>query len=121
MKNRVEPEEQRSSAESLSQEELALHDLLLPPALRLDPKEHEVVKKVARELPKKLAPKLVIDWRKSQRARAAVKVTIKRALEVLPQETYGDAVYEQLVEAVYEHIYESYWGEGKSKYSDSIR
>ncbi|XXX75942.1 type I restriction endonuclease subunit R [Sorangium sp. So ce134] len=121
MKNNVEPEERRSSAEALSQEELALHDLLLPPELKLDAKEHEGVKKLARELPKKLAPKLVIDWRKSQRARAAVKVTIKRALEALPQETYSDEAYEKLVEAVYEHVYESYWGDGRSKYSDSAR
>ncbi|WP_437842572.1 type I restriction enzyme endonuclease domain-containing protein [Sorangium sp. So ce1153] len=119
MKNKVEPEEQRSSAEALSQEALALHDLLLPPELKLDTKAHEVVKKLARELPKKVAPKLVIDWRKSQRARAAVKVTIKRALEVLPQETYSDEMYDKLVEAVYEHVYESYWGDGKSKYTDA--
>ncbi|MGK4008360.1 HsdR family type I site-specific deoxyribonuclease [Sorangium sp. So ce1036] len=119
MKNKVEPEEQRSRAEALSQEELVLHDLLHPPTLKLNPKERELVKEVARELPKKLAPKLVIDWRKSQRARAAVKVTIKGALEVLPQDTYSDEMYEKLVEAVYEHVYESYWGEGKSKYTDS--
>ncbi len=116
MKNKVTPEEQRTGAEGLSQEELALHDLLLPPDLKLGKKEHDIVKKLARELPKKLAPKLVIDWRKSQRARAAVRVAIKRALETLPQETYSDERYERLVEAVYEHVYESYWGEGKSKY-----
>ncbi|WP_437483274.1 type I restriction enzyme endonuclease domain-containing protein [Sorangium sp. So ce1014] len=118
MKNKVEPEEQRSSAEALSQEELALHELLLPPDLKLDAKEHEAVKQLARELPKKLAPKLVIDWRKSQRARAAVKVTIKRVLEALPRGTYSDEVYAKLVEAVYEHVDESTWGEGRSKYSD---
>lgn len=117
MKDKVEPEERRNGAEGLSQEELALHDLLLPPDLKVDTKEHEVVKGLARDLPKKLAPKLVIDWRKSQRARAAVKVTIKRALDALPQETYSDEVFEKLVEGVYEHVYESYWGDGKSKYS----
>jgi type I restriction enzyme R subunit len=121
MRDKVETEEQRPRAEALSEEELALHDLLLPKDLKLAAKEHEIVKKLARELPKKLAPKLVIDWRKSQRARAAVKVAIKRALDALPEETYGDEMYEKLVEAICEHVYESYWGDGKSKYSDSAR
>ena len=38
-------------------------------------------------------------------------------LEELP-EAYDPAAYERVVAAVYEHVYESYWGEGKSKYSE---
>jgi type I restriction enzyme R subunit len=66
------------------------------PGLKLSKKDREATKKIARELPKLLEKKLVIDWRKSQRARAAVRAAIKDALDVLP---------------------ESYWGEGKSKYA----
>jgi hypothetical protein len=32
---------------------------------------------------------------------------------------YNDEIYEKIVEIVYEHVFESYWGEGKSKYSEA--
>jgi hypothetical protein len=113
---KVEGEEDRASVEDLDQERLALYDLVLVPGSKLSKNDREATKKIARELPKLLETKLVIDWRKSQRARAAVKATIKDALDVLP-EAYTPAQYEQAVEAVYEHVFESYWGEGKSKYA----
>ncbi len=80
--------------------------------------EAATVSKIALALPKKLAKKLVIDWRKTQRGRAAVRTTIKDVLEELP-EAYGPEAYERVVASVYEHVYESYWGEGKSKYSEA--
>jgi type I restriction enzyme, R subunit len=76
------------------------------------------VKRIARELPKKLARKLVIDWRKTQRARAAVTALLRDELDELP-EAYGPEVHERVVQAIYNHVYESYWGEGKSKYSEA--
>ena len=76
------------------------------------------MKKLAHDLPKKLAKKLVIDWRKTQRGRAAVRTTIKDVLDDLPK-PYGPEAFERVVAAVYEHVYESYWGEGKSKYSEA--
>ena len=60
---------------------------------------------------------VVIDWRKSQMRRAGVRVAIKAVLRDLP-EAYDEAAYEKAVEAVYKHAYESYWGQGKSKYSE---
>lgn len=70
---------------------------------------------IAKSLPKALEPALVIDWRKSQRARAKVKATLKDALDALP-ESYSDEQYAQIVETLFEHIYESYAGEGQGKY-----
>ncbi|APR84570.1 Type I restriction-modification system, restriction subunit R [Minicystis rosea] len=119
MKDKVEPEERRTSAEGLTPEQLALHDLLVVDAVTISAEERAAVKKIARELPKKLSPKLVIDWRKTQRARAAVKAAIRDELDELP-EAYGPEAYTKIVEAVYEHVYESYWGEGKSKYAEPL-
>jgi hypothetical protein len=34
-------------------------------------------------------------------------------------EAHGPEAYERVVATVYEHVYESYWGEGKSKYSEA--
>lgn len=112
---KLDGEEKRAGGEGLDQECLALYDLVLAPGLKLSAKDREATKKIARDLPKQLEKKLVIDWRKSQRARAAVRAAIKDALDVLP-EAYEREQYEKAVDAVYEHVFESYWGEGKSKY-----
>ncbi len=115
---KVEAEESRAGGKGLSQEELAIDDLLVDAEVTLGAEEREALKKIALNLPKKLAKKLVIDWRKTQRGRAAVRTTIKDVLEDLP-EAYGPKAYERVLASVYEHVYESYWGEGKSKYSEA--
>jgi hypothetical protein len=46
-----------------------------------------------------------------------VKTTIKDVLDDLPKQ-YGPEAFERVVAAVYEHVHESCWGEGKSKYSE---
>ena len=69
-------------------------DLLLTANLTLEPEDEVAVQKVARDLPKRLEKKLVIDWRKTQRGRAAVKVAIKDALDDLPP-SYSDEIDEK--------------------------
>jgi len=113
---RLEAEEDRAQGEGLDQEQLAFYDLALSPGVTLSANDRKITKGIARDLPEKIRKKLVIDWRKTQRARAAVKAGIKDALDTLP-EAYGPEQYDKLVEAVFEHVYESYWGEGKSKYT----
>ncbi|MFO0734807.1 MAG: type I restriction endonuclease subunit R [Labilithrix sp.] len=112
---KMEEEEGRAKGEGVSQEQLAFYDLLVGVEVTLDKKDQAAVKKIAADLPKKIEKKLVIDWRKSQMKRAAVRVAIKAALKDLP-DAYDEVKYEAALEAVYEHVYESYWGEGKSKY-----
>ena len=59
--------ERRGIAEELSEEELAMFDLLTKPEPKLTKKQDVEVKKVARELLKTLKKeKLVLDWRKKQ-------------------------------------------------------
>jgi type I restriction enzyme R subunit len=72
---------------------------------------------VARDLLEKLKDeRLVLDWRKKQRARAAVRQCIEQMLDRLPP-AYSDRVYEQACERAYLHVHDSYFGEGKSIYS----
>ncbi len=111
----LEKEEQRPTDEALSVEELTFYDLMRVSAGRLSEADREAVKAIARALPAALEPALVIDWRKSQRARARVKAGIKDALDSLP-EVYSGEQYDLVVESLYEHVYESYFGEGESKY-----
>ncbi len=109
-------EEQRTVKEGLTEEELAVYDLLLKPGPALTKKERQTVKLLARVLLEKLkAEKLVIDWRKYSRRRAAVRGTIEDALENLP-ESYTDDLWDQKCAVVYNHVFESYYGEGRSRY-----
>ena len=116
----MEAEEDRAQREGVSQEQLAVYDLLVGVEVTLGKKEQATVKKVATDLPKQLEKKLVIDWRKSQMKRAAVRVAIKTALKDLP-DAYDEVKFEAALEAVYEHVYESYWGDGKSLYATAAQ
>lgn len=109
-------EEQRTIAEDLTEEELAIFDLLTKPDPKLTKKEELQVKKVGRELLQTLKnEKLVLDWRKRQQSRAAVRLRIEETLDGLPP-VYARDVYEHKCEAVYQHVYDSYFGPGQSIY-----
>jgi type I restriction enzyme, R subunit len=112
---KLEAEDLRPDTESLTVEELAFFDQLTA-GVTLKGSDREKVKTIARELPQKLSKKLVIDWRKGQRTRAAVKSTINEVLQHLP-DAYGDDLFDRTVETIYLHVFEAYYGEGKSKYS----
>jgi type I restriction enzyme R subunit len=110
-------EEQRGISENLSEEELAIFDLLTKPAIKLSKKEEKQVKEVAKELLDTLkAERLVLDWRKRQRTRAAVQLTIEKKLDHLPS-IYSTDLYKQKCAQVYHHVYEAYYGLGRSVYS----
>jgi len=113
-------EEQRGVAEQLDEEELALFDLLTKPDPEKDLNESErkKVKAAARELIATLkAGKLVLDWRKRQQARAEVRVTIEKLLDEKLPRAYTPELFEQKTEAVFQHVYEAYYGAGKSVYA----
>ncbi|UCE17778.1 MAG: DUF3387 domain-containing protein, partial [Gemmatimonadota bacterium] len=97
-------------------EELSLFDILTKPEMDLTRKDKSKVKKVAKELLEKLKDeKLVLDWRKHQQTRADVKLTIELMLDELPR-IFTPDIYSRKCDAVYQHIYDSYYGEGKSVY-----
>ncbi|MEZ6110152.1 MAG: DUF3387 domain-containing protein [Pirellulaceae bacterium] len=111
-------EERRGVSEQLSEEELALFDILTKPEIDMTDKEKEEVKKVARALLQTLKQaKLVLDWRKKQRTRADVYTTVKTVLDELPR-AYTPELYQQKCDVVYQHIYDSYQGEGRSIYGN---
>ncbi|MDZ8094150.1 MAG: type I restriction endonuclease subunit R [Nostoc sp. DedQUE05] len=104
-------EDKRAIAKNLTEEELAIFDLLTKPEIQLTKQEEQEVKQVARELLKTLKhEKLVLDWKKKQQTRASVEVAIKDNLDKLPQ-SYSTELYEQKCQEVYQHIYENYSGQ----------
>lgn len=109
-------EEKRTVSENLSEEELAIFDILTRPEPSLSDKEEQEVKKVAKELLEKLKwEKLVIDWRSKQQTRAAVRDLIEETLDQLPT-VYTKDLYDQKCAMTYQHIYSSYQGPGQSVY-----
>jgi type I restriction enzyme R subunit len=110
-------EEQRGVSEQLTEEELALFDILTKPEIDMTETEKDEVKKVARSLLQTLKEaKLVLDWRKKQRNRADVYSTVKTVLDELPR-AYTPEIYQQKCDMVYQHVFDSYQGEGESIYS----
>jgi type I restriction enzyme R subunit len=113
----LQEEEKRGVSEGLSEEELAVFDLITKPEMKLTKKEEGQVKKVARELLEPLKrEKLVLDWRKTQATRAAVRVAVEDKLDELPR-VFTREIYTQKCNVVYQHIFESYYGEGRSVYA----
>jgi type I restriction enzyme R subunit len=111
-------EEKRGIAENLSEEELAIFDVLTRPEMKLTKKEEHQVKKVVKDLIQRLkTEKFVLDWRKRQQSRAAVRVCIGEILDQLPR-VYTPEVYQQKCELTYQHVYDSYFGSGSSVYEN---
>lgn len=96
-----------------------MFDLLTKPQMSLTDKEKDEIKKISRNLLDTLKrEKLVLDWRKRQQARASVRVAVVENLDGLP-DVYTDEAYWGKCDAVYQHIYDHYWGMGKSVYAEA--
>src|SRR5260370_32027296 len=84
----------------------------------LSEKEKDEVKKVVHSLLETLKrEKLVLDWRKKQQARANVYVTVRDMLHNGLPGAYTQELSRLKCEEVYQHIYDSYYGQGQSVYA----
>ena len=109
-------EQQRAVAEGLSEEELAIFDILTKPEPALSAADQVQVKKVCRELLETLKrEKLILDWREKQQARAAVRQTLKLKFRELPLVFSRDLREEKMI-AAYAHVFDAYAGAGTSRY-----
>ena len=116
----LQAEEKRHLAEQLSEEELTVFDMLMKSeenGVALTESEQEQVKKVVRTLLETLKHgKLILDWRKKQQAQAAVKKTVRDTLRQELPPAYSQQLRELKWQEIFQHIYESYDGDGKSIY-----
>lgn len=110
-------EQTRHVRENLSEEELTILDILTRPAPELTTEEREEVKKVAHHLLEKLRKLLVLGWRQKISTRARVKIEIENALDEGLPRAYSKELYAEKCSAVFEHVYQSYQGEGRSVYA----
>src|SRR5439155_5724196 len=106
-------EQTRHVRENLSEEELTVFDILTRPGPDLTPQERDEVKKVAKQLLTRLKDLLVLGWRLKVGARAQIRLAIEDALDDGLPRAYSKDLYQTKCTAVFEHVYESYQGEGK--------
>ena len=113
-------EYQRAGTEEFSEEELAVFDLLTRHEPHLTVPERDEVKTAVRKLLETLKrEKLGLDWRKRTQSKAEVKETVSNILDDELPHPYTPELFSQKSEAVYQHIYDSYYGEGKSIYTQN--
>jgi len=117
LSNILTDEQTRHVRESLTEEELTVFDILTRPGPDLTAQEREEVKKVARQLLERLNELLVIGWRQKVGSRARVRLAIEDTLDHGLPRAYSKELYQAKCSVVFEHVYESYQGEGKSVYS----
>ncbi len=111
-------EEQRALREGLSEEELAVFDILTKPEPILTDKERADVKKVCKSLLETLkAEKLVLDWRSKPQARAGVKQAIEIVFDKGLPDAYDEALFGVKCDAAFAHIFSSYNGSVESVYA----
>jgi type I restriction enzyme R subunit len=102
----MDEEERRAARENLSEDELAIFDLLTRPKPKLTKKQETEVKKVARDLLEKLQDQVAIDdWKLKQQTRAEVQRTIRFTLNELPEEPYPEPLWNEKVDAVWSFIF----------------
>jgi type I restriction enzyme R subunit len=117
---RVLTEEQgRHLREHFTEAELTIFDILTRPGPELSGEERDEVKKVAHHLLDRLNTLLVLDWRKRASARAQIRLTIEDTLDEGLPRGYTKELYRTKCDALFEHVYESYYGDGGSVYADA--
>jgi type I restriction enzyme R subunit len=100
-------EEQRHIREGLTEEELALFDILQEP--NLTAQEQAQIKKGAKALLETLKrEKLVLDWNTKQTTRSEVRTTIEEALDNFLPKSYITNIFKVKSEETYQHIYSMY-------------
>lgn len=118
----LQEEDQRAIREGLTEEELALFDIITKPAPEMTDKEVAQVKAMCRELLETLKEeKLVLDWRKKAQAKGDVRRTLEIVFDQGLPESFDEAVYNEKCEAAFHHLMTSYYGGGQSVYSVCAR
>jgi type I restriction enzyme R subunit len=113
-------EQDRHVREHLSEEELTIFDILTRPGPDLTAEERGEVKKVARQLLDSLKTLLVLDWKKRATARAQVRLAIEDTLDDGLPRAYTKDLYQEKCGVLFEHVYESYLGDGASVYTAAV-
>lgn len=115
---KLHEEEERHIKESLTEEELALYDIIILPDIQLTIDEKDRIKGIVRDLLATLKrDKLRFDWDTKQAVKAQIRKVIKEALKKMPNPYLQEL--NTLHDKIYEHISTTYDGIGKSIYDEA--
>lgn len=103
---RLDDEIGRAKAEHFSQEQLAIHDVLMAHAQELSAEDRRQVKRIAETLMSYLVSVLVLDWRKFQTTRAAVRKAIEAHLDQYLPDAYTPDLVDEAVAHLYEFVFD---------------
>jgi len=107
--NGLDAEEQRAAREGLTEDELAIFDLLTTPEPKLTLAEEQEVKRVARQLLDRLRELVgAIDWVRGQETRGAVLSEIRVRLNELPEQPYPQVLWDTKVDQVWDFVLRRY-------------
>lgn len=113
-------EEQRAVREGMTEEELAIFDLLTRPVPVLTDAERDQVKGAAKRLLEHLHEKLVQDWSRKVATTNDVNSTIRRVLDhALPEAPYTKEIFDTKVQLVFDHLLSAYEDATSSAYTRS--
>ncbi len=105
----MDDEQQRAAREGLTDEELAIFDLLTTPEPKLTKAEEQQAKLVARQLLERLHDLVdAVDWLRGQETRGAVLSEIRVQLNGLPEEPYPQSLWDAKVEQVWDFVLRRY-------------
>jgi type I restriction enzyme R subunit len=105
----LDHEQRRAARQDLTEEELAIFDLLTRPEPKLTQAQEVRVKKVARDLLVKLREGVsVIQWWQRQQTRAAVRSSIEVVLNTLPEDTYPEDLWHEKVDLTWQFVLSRY-------------
>ncbi|MDQ1250805.1 MAG: type restriction enzyme subunit [Actinomycetota bacterium] len=113
-------EEERAVREGMTEEELAVFDLLTQPDPELTAEEREKVKTSAKNLLERIHQKLVQDWRRKIDVMSDVNSTIRSVLDAGLPAPYTIDIFQTKVQLVYDHVLSAYGDNGESVYSAQV-
>lgn len=112
-------EERRGVREDMTEEQLAIFDLLTKPDPVLTGEEREKVKASAKKLIEHLHDKLVQDWRLKVATTNEVNSTIRSILdEDLPHSPYTPDVFNAKVQLIFDHVLSAYEDRDTNAYTE---
>ena len=115
----LDDHQKRIIEEGLSEAEMAIFSLLTESVPNLTDREVRKVRVAAQKLLKQIENVLVLDWKKKEKQKSALRVAIRNMfIHELP-EAYESSTYQGKRQDIYEHVYASYVEKGESVYSDS--
>lgn len=113
-------EEERAAREELTEEQLAILDLLTNPDPVLTEEELERVKVGAKDLLERLHEVIVQDWHRKADVVSEVNSTIRGVLDRTLPDPYTADVFQSKVQLVFDHVLTAYGDNGESAYAPRV-